>query len=60
MIPRCPYAQPEECPNFAERLSAMDESDEDLADDDDQPAVDPRWAALLALQKNSAEEKINQ
>ncbi len=52
MIPRCRYAQPEECPNFAERLSEMDEIHEDLADDDGQPAVDPRWAALLALQKN--------
>jgi len=53
MIPRCPFGDPENCPNFAERLSEMAEVHADWDDKDDQPAVDPRWAALLALQERN-------
>jgi len=56
MIPRCQYAKPEECPNFVARLLEMDEGNEYLEDDEDEPAVDPRWAALLALQTRDTEE----
>lgn len=56
MIPRCVYPDPENCPNFAERLNEMAEVHADLEDTDAQPAVDPRWAALLALQPKDAEE----
>ncbi|HRJ43419.1 MAG: DUF177 domain-containing protein [Caldilineaceae bacterium] len=52
MIPRCVYADPENCPNFVERLNEMAEVHADLKGSDDQPAIDPRWAALLVLQKN--------
>lgn len=54
MIPRCIYAQAEDCPNFTERLLEMDDADS-LHGDDKPPAVDPRWAALLALQAKNAE-----
>jgi len=53
MIPRCVYAQAQECPHFAARLA---EGEIDLAQEDDGPSgVDPRWAALLALQAKDAE-----
>ena len=55
MIPRCSYARAEDCPQFVERLSGMDESDSDL-EDDNASAIDPRWAALLALRAKDAEE----
>lgn len=55
MIPRCAYAVPEECPNFVQQLSEI-EGDEQVQEEvDDQAAIDPRWAALLALQENDAE-----
>ena len=53
MIPRCAFANAENCPNFAERLNEMAEVHADLDEVDDQPVVDPRWAALLALQENN-------
>jgi uncharacterized protein len=56
MIPRCAFADPENCPNFAERIKEMAAVHADLDDTDDEPAVDPRWAALLELQKNDTEE----
>ncbi len=57
MVPRCVFADPDHCPNFAERIAEMDEVHADLAGTEDEPAVDPRWAALLALQPNASEEK---
>lgn len=56
MIPRCSFADPENCPNFAERMSEMAEVHADLNGTDDQPAIDPRWAALLELQKSDTKE----
>jgi len=56
MIPRCAFADPENCPNFAERIAEMDEVHANLAGTEDEPAVDPRWAALLALQTNESDE----
>jgi len=54
MIPRCAYAQAEDCPNFRARLLEMDEANSSL-NDDESPAVDPRWAALLSLRAQDAE-----
>jgi uncharacterized protein len=56
MIPRCAFAEPENCPNYAGRLHEMAEVHDDIAVSDGQPPVDPRWAALLALQAKDAEE----
>lgn len=55
MIPRCAYAVPEECPNFVEQVSEIEGDDLVQEETDDQPTIDPRWAALLALQENDAE-----
>ena len=55
MIPRCSYARAEDCPRFVERLSGMDETDS-APEDDTASAIDPRWAALLALRAKDAEE----
>ncbi|MBX3052519.1 MAG: DUF177 domain-containing protein [Caldilineaceae bacterium] len=55
MVPQCTFADPEKCPNLAERLKEMAEVHADLADTEAHPDVDPRWAALLALQ--SGEEQ---
>lgn len=56
MIPKCAFADPENCPNFAERLQDMADVHQDLTGEDGQPAIDPRWAALLALQPEKADE----
>jgi len=57
MVARCPYAgQTGECPNFTQRLHEMAEVHRDWGDADETPVVDPRWAALLALQTSESEE----
>ncbi len=56
MRPSCAFATAEECPNYQVRLQEMAET----LGDEDEPAVDtaidPRWAALLALQEKLADE----
>lgn len=58
MYPGCAWENPESCPNFALRLQEIEEVHSDWVDE---PAsvegIDPRWAALLALQEQDEDEK---
>ncbi len=58
MYPGCIWQDPENCPNFAERLREVEEVHQDLVDET--PAgtegIDPRWAVLLALKEENEEE----
>lgn len=56
MSPRCAFADPEECPNFVEQVSAIEGHEPEADDSSEQTAIDPRWAALLALRENDAKE----
>lgn len=51
MSPSCAYATPEECPNFQMRMVEIGEILGTEEDEDDEEQIDPRWAALLALQE---------
>jgi uncharacterized metal-binding protein YceD (DUF177 family) len=54
MYPSCNWAGPGECPNYTRYLqevkSTQEQQGEDVVTTEDE-AVDPRWAALLALRK---------
>ncbi len=54
MYPSCAWSDPQQCPNFAQRLQEMAEvhSDWDTEPAGETESVDPRWAALLALKED--------
>jgi uncharacterized protein len=58
MYPGCAWRDPENCPNFAQRLEEIELVHEDLKGEPfaGTEGVDPRWAALLALKNKSEEE----
>ncbi len=59
MYPTCNWPGPGECPNLAtyrQEAGITTESSEEMAQNDEE-AVDPRWAALLALQKRQKGEE---
>lgn len=55
MAPGCMYADAADCPNYLARMAEMESAHPDEEESPDE-AVDPRWAALLALQARQAEE----
>lgn len=55
MSPACTFATPEECPNFQARIDEFREALEVDDETDDAEEIDPRWAALLALQEDNEE-----
>lgn len=56
MAPGCTYSDPQNCPNFTQRLEEMEKVHEDLNEEAAQRAnIDPRWSALLALQEENDE-----
>jgi uncharacterized protein len=56
MVPGCAYMNPEQCPHFAARMAEVINLD-DEASASLEETIDPRWAALLALQQSGEEDK---
>ena len=58
MYPSCTWADPTQCPNFAQKREEIDAVHQDLNDvaAPEAESVDPRWAALLALRAKDDEK----